>query len=175
MGGTLLATTPFQNLSDHGSLSKTGDSINRQRRSVYLPVLRSAALRVFQAFDFPDPAVLNGDRPPRRSPSQALFMMNGQIVDPVPPSGLADDAPERRRLNDQAASMERACRRIPRTARVAEELSRSGQSFLKRYQAAPSLARASGPERRATHGLAGTLQGNAVIQRICLCQHEIRG
>ena len=49
-------------------------------RSVYLPVLRSGVYEVFQAFDFPDPAVVNGKRNNTTVSSQALFMMNSKMV-----------------------------------------------------------------------------------------------
>ncbi len=49
-------------------------------RSVYLPILRSAVYDVFQAFDFPDPSVLNGRRASTTVAPQALFLMNGEIV-----------------------------------------------------------------------------------------------
>jgi hypothetical protein len=35
---------------------------------------------VFQAFDFADPSVFNGDRATTTVPSQALFMMNSKLV-----------------------------------------------------------------------------------------------
>lgn len=50
------------------------------RRSVYLPVLRSGLYDMFQAFDFPDPAVVSGGRSGAVSASQALFMMNGELT-----------------------------------------------------------------------------------------------
>ena len=49
-------------------------------RSVYLPVLRSGVYEVFQAFDFPDPAVVNGKRNNTIVSSQALFMMNSKMM-----------------------------------------------------------------------------------------------
>jgi hypothetical protein len=50
------------------------------RRSVYLPVLRSMLYDVFQAFDFADPSVGNGQRATTTVAPQALFMMNGKLV-----------------------------------------------------------------------------------------------
>ncbi len=49
-------------------------------RAVYLPVVRSTLDDLFQAFDFPDPSVLNGDRDQTVVASQALFMMNSRLV-----------------------------------------------------------------------------------------------
>ena len=62
-----------------GTGSKQG-SYDFPRRSVYLPVLRSAVYPVLQAFDFPDPAVQTGSRQSSTIAPQALFMMNGDIV-----------------------------------------------------------------------------------------------
>ena len=77
MGGeAILSTGPFQNLTATGVASKA-ELYQTDRRSVYLPVLRSAVFDQFQAFDFPDPAVANGDRMRTTVASQALFMMNG--------------------------------------------------------------------------------------------------
>ena len=50
------------------------------RRSIYLPIVRSALYEVFQAFDFPDPSVTNGRRQSTTVAPQALFMMNSQFV-----------------------------------------------------------------------------------------------
>ncbi|MFH1303433.1 MAG: DUF1553 domain-containing protein, partial [Planctomycetota bacterium] len=50
------------------------------RRSVYLPIVRSALYEVLQAFDFADPSVLSGDRTHTTVAPQALFMMNSEFV-----------------------------------------------------------------------------------------------
>ena len=36
---------------------------------------------MLQSFDFPDPSVVNGDRPTTTIPSQALVMMNSALMD----------------------------------------------------------------------------------------------
>jgi hypothetical protein len=51
-----------------------------QRRSLYLPVVRSALFELFQAFDFADPSVQAGRRDTTTVAPQALFMMNSQLV-----------------------------------------------------------------------------------------------
>jgi len=51
-----------------------------QRRSIYLPVVRSALYEVFQAFDFADPSVTGSKRETTTIAPQALFMMNSQLV-----------------------------------------------------------------------------------------------
>ena len=50
------------------------------RRSIYLPVLRSGLYDVFVAFDFPDPAVVSGKRANTTVAPQALFMMNANLM-----------------------------------------------------------------------------------------------
>ena len=49
-------------------------------RTVYLPVIRSGTFDVLQAFDFGDPAVIQGQRSSTVGAAQALFMMNHDIV-----------------------------------------------------------------------------------------------
>jgi hypothetical protein len=53
---------------------------NSNRRSVYLPIIRSALFDVYTAFDFGDPTVMNGDRSSTTVAPQSLFMMNSQVV-----------------------------------------------------------------------------------------------
>ncbi len=126
MGGTLLETSPFQDLSVTGVARNPG-LYQSTRRSVYLPVLRSALYDVFQAFDFPDPAVLNGDRATTTVASQALFMMNGQIV------GRASEHLAEMLLSDAEPGdrdrLQRACRRILGRPAAPDELSQ-WESFL---------------------------------------------
>ena len=63
-----------------GTASVNTTNYDSRRRSIYLPVVRSALYEVFQAFDFADPSVLNGGRDTTTVAPQALFMMNGPIV-----------------------------------------------------------------------------------------------
>ncbi len=57
---------------------------NSNRRSIYLPVVRSAIYEVFIAFDFADPSTLAGQRDQTTVAPQALFMMNsGFVLDQV--------------------------------------------------------------------------------------------
>ncbi len=49
-------------------------------RSVYVPVIRNLANRLFEAFDFPEPSETRGARDITTGPSQALFMMNNEFV-----------------------------------------------------------------------------------------------
>ena len=78
LGGSLL------NLRDREYVTSTANSdpvnYTAKRRSVYLPVIRSALYEVYTAFDFGDPTVMNGDRPSTTVAPQALFMMNSSLA-----------------------------------------------------------------------------------------------
>ena len=49
-------------------------------RSVFVPVVRNLASRMFEAFDFPEPSETHGVRDVTTSPSQALLLMNGAFI-----------------------------------------------------------------------------------------------
>jgi len=51
-----------------------------QYRSVYVPVVRNLASRMFEAFDFPEPSETHGARDVTTGPSQALFLMNSKFI-----------------------------------------------------------------------------------------------
>ncbi len=123
---------------------ETSGSISRRGGVVYLPILRSALYDVFQVFDFPDPAVLNGDRATTTVASQALFMMNGQIVGRA--SELLADSLLIHPGTSDRDRLQRACRRILGRPAGPGEVS-EWESFLGRYQSAASLA-GEAPERR---------------------------
>ena len=78
MGGS------FLNTGNHAYVNNTGGagsvSYDLNRRSVYLPVIRSGIYDVFQAFDFADPSTSNGKRIPTTVAPQALFMMNDRLI-----------------------------------------------------------------------------------------------
>lgn len=49
-------------------------------RTVYLPVMRSLLPEMYQTFDFPDPAQIQGQRDVTTVAPQALFLMNSDLV-----------------------------------------------------------------------------------------------
>lgn len=57
------------------------NSYSLPKRSVYLPVVRSALFEFFQVFDFPDPSAMHGERSMTVVPTQALFLLNGNLLD----------------------------------------------------------------------------------------------
>ena len=75
MKGQLMTYNPRQYVSQNSHPYFYGSS-----RTVYLPVIRSGTFDVLQAFDFGDPAVIQGQRSSTVSAAQALFMMNHDIV-----------------------------------------------------------------------------------------------
>ena len=78
MGGTLL---DYKNHTYVTSTASANDvNYENGRRSIYLPVVRSAVYDVFQAFDFADPSTMNGKRSSTTVAPQALFMMNSRLV-----------------------------------------------------------------------------------------------
>ncbi len=77
-GGTLL---PTANRAYVTSTANVNPAIySSSRRSIYLPVVRSALFQVFTAFDFADPSTLSGQRDQTTVAPQALFMMNSGLV-----------------------------------------------------------------------------------------------
>ncbi len=73
LGGSLLGQ------SGRGYI-RPGVRYDWNRRSVYLPVVRSSMYDFLRAFDFADPSVTNGDRGASVVAPQALFIMNDSVV-----------------------------------------------------------------------------------------------
>ncbi|MEP6536374.1 MAG: DUF1553 domain-containing protein [Bryobacteraceae bacterium] len=78
MGGTMLKFKEREYVTSTANRDTT--DYDSPRRAVYMPVVRSSLYDVFQAFDFGDPSVINGDRPTTVVAPQALFLMNGSPV-----------------------------------------------------------------------------------------------
>jgi hypothetical protein len=131
LGGTLLDAKPRAYVT--GTASVNGTNYVTNRRSLYLPVVRSALYEAFQAFDFAEPTTIKGDRENTTIASQALFMMNSDLVDEQSSrlaARLAADHPD-----DFAARVKtlysRALGRLPAENEVARAL-----GFVDRYRAA---------------------------------------
>lgn len=78
VGGSLLTVPNRAYVTGTGS--RNYDNYDNSRRSVYLPVIRSAVYDPFQAFDFPDPSVVAGKRAVTTVAPQALLLMNSKLV-----------------------------------------------------------------------------------------------
>ncbi len=78
IGGSLLSTKNHAYVNNTSAGGELRYAVNR--RSIYLPLIRSGLYDVFQAFDFADPSTSNGKRVPTTVAPQALFMMNDPLV-----------------------------------------------------------------------------------------------
>lgn len=78
MGGSELLTENRKYVTSTANVNPV--VYQNKRRSIYLPVVRSALFEMFQVFDFSDPSVLNGKRQSTTIAPQALFLMNSKIV-----------------------------------------------------------------------------------------------
>src|SRR5439155_10381888 len=63
---------------DHTSKDQT--TYDSRRRSLYLPVVRNNLYDVFQLFDATDATVGSGDRATTTIATQALFMLNSDLI-----------------------------------------------------------------------------------------------
>jgi len=151
VGGSLLKSRNREYVAGTASVNTTNyDSL---RRSVYLPVVRSALYEVFQAFDFADPSVLNGGRDTTTVAPQALFMMNGPIVlaesralaEALLGGGFEDSAMDAAAIDD-AGRVRTAYLRCFGRAPAEEELARALE-FVARYEQAQA-GRADAAEAR---------------------------
>lgn len=79
MGGSVLKVKNRAYVT--GSGTSITNEFENHRRSVYLPVVRSAVYDVLQTFDFPDPAVAAGRRQTSTVAPQALMLMNSSLVE----------------------------------------------------------------------------------------------
>lgn len=78
MGGTQLPTRNREYITSTTSVDPV--IYESRRRSIYLPIVRSALFDVFQAFDFADPSVSQGKRETTTIAPQVLFLMNSKFV-----------------------------------------------------------------------------------------------
>jgi hypothetical protein len=78
LGGTLFPAKPGDSAVD--AYNKQLATYDHDRRSVYLPVIRSAVYDMFQIFDFGDPSVVTTTRAETTVPTQSLFLMNSPFV-----------------------------------------------------------------------------------------------
>jgi hypothetical protein len=142
MGGPVLEDKTLVILS--ASVLRNGKLYDSDRRSVYLPVLRSGLFDMFQSFDFPDPAVVSGRRSNTTVAPQALFMMNGRLM--TDSAGrmaehlLADQSNYSKRIE---AAYQMAYNRSPSNAEIAD-----WRQFLRDYEQALSQTDAKARPRQ---------------------------
>ena len=122
------------------------DKYDIPRRSIYLPVIRSALYDVLQAFDFADPSFPSGERATTTVAPQALFLMNGKIVHEQTRTWTAklladatlDDAGRIRRVYMQAFSRPPSVKEVTRSLDFVERI----ESELARKKVADSRSQA---------------------------------
>ncbi len=78
MGGTLLPTENRKYVTSTTSINI--DVYEAPRRTIYLPVVRSALNDYLTAFDFGDPSEMSGQRDRTTVAPQSLFLMNSKLV-----------------------------------------------------------------------------------------------
>ena len=78
-GGTLLKTANHAYVAS--TASEAFDPYQVDRRSVYLPVIRSRVYEFLQAFDFADPSASNGERVATTVAPQALALLNSRLME----------------------------------------------------------------------------------------------
>ncbi len=78
MGGTLLPTENRKYVTSTANINV--DIYEAPRRTVYLPVVRSALNDYLTAFDFGDPSAMSGQRDRTTVAPQSLFLMNSKLV-----------------------------------------------------------------------------------------------
>ena len=78
-GGSLLTIPNRQYVTN--TTNRAHNDYVTTRRTVYLPIIRSAIYDVLQANDFPDPSTPAGVRSITTIPAQALFLLNSDLAD----------------------------------------------------------------------------------------------
>ena len=100
--------------------SKDTTTYDSPRRALYLPVVRNNVYDLFEQFDFPDPAVPNGNRNATVVAPQALLMMNSDLVgnaaEKFAASLQASASDEARRIE---LAYQKAYARLPTTKELA--------------------------------------------------------
>ncbi|MCH2024778.1 MAG: DUF1553 domain-containing protein [Verrucomicrobiales bacterium] len=76
MGNSMLTASKHK----YANRDKLSEHIKSNKRTVYLPVMRSSGYDGQNAFDFPDPAMINGNRNSSTIAPQALYLMNSPLI-----------------------------------------------------------------------------------------------
>jgi hypothetical protein len=138
MGGSLLKSGNREYVAGTASVNNT--NYESTRRSIYLPVIRSALYDLFQAFDFADPSTGSGRRDTTTVAPQALCPMNSDLIHEaslglarVVLAGEADDDRTRiSRVYRQALAREPTSREVGRATEFLSKYRRAlGESSVK--------------------------------------------
>ena len=139
MGGRAMRHRNFTNLNGN-ALSRDPELYRTNRRSVYLPVLRSALYEVLLAFDFANPSTTNGSRGTTMVAPQALFMLNSSLVEDSSRHFAVMLASEKGRSD---AERVRLAYEIAYSRPASADEIQSWLAFLDRYEAAAGGRRAA--------------------------------
>ena len=142
MGGSRLPTENRKYVTSTANVDPV--AYDSRRRSVYLPVVRSALYDVFQAFDFADPSATSSRRETTTIASQALFMMNSPLVAEqtraLARQLLAADIDDERRME---IAFESTFGRPPTSAEIVKAI-----AYVQRFESALKPSEASATQRR---------------------------
>jgi hypothetical protein len=136
------------------TVNRSYEGYDHPRRSVYLPVVRSDLFDLFQAFDFADPSTLMGKRATTTVAPQALFMMNGRLMQEET-RRLAEQLLKLTHLND-AGRLKLVYTRVYGRS-PSERESAQAVEFLRRYQAALEVKKSPDARLGAWQGLCRVL------------------
>ena len=128
MGGKTIPVKNREFFFNH--TSKDATTYDSPRRALYLPVVRNNVYDLFEQFDFPDPAVPNGNRNATVVAPQALLMLNSDLVGKASEKfavGLLASA------SDDARRIELAYQKAYARPPTAKELARA-KKFLTDYK-----------------------------------------
>lgn len=155
LGGSHLPT------ANHAYVNAGNKEMYRlSRRSLYLPLIRSALYDVFQAFDFADPSVLVAKRDATTVAPQALFMLNSQLTADAS-AALADAA--LRAEGDDRAKIQAIFTKLYARAAEPAEIERA-RHFLATYTAAATERQLAETEQKAWRALCrGILSANEFV------------
>ena len=121
MGGNLLPTENRKYVTSTANINV--EVYNAPRRTIYLPIVRSAIFDYLTAFDFGDPSAMSGQRDRTTVAPQALFLMNSKLVsqesESLARTLLAQPGEDAERI---AAAFERFYSRPPSESEIASSL-----------------------------------------------------
>lgn len=121
MGGSLLPTENRKYVTSTANINVA--VYDKPRRTIYLPIVRSALFDYLTAFDFGDPSSMSGQRDRTTVAPQALFLMNSLLVakesDTLAKTLLASPDDDRVRITQ---AFERFYSRPPTESEVASSL-----------------------------------------------------
>ena len=128
MRGSLLPTENRKYVTNTSNINV--DIYNTPRRTIYLPIVRSALFDYLTAFDFGDPSSMSGQRDRTTVAPQALFLMNSELVakesETLAKSLLAQPGDDAGRI---AEAFERFYSRSPADSEVASSI-----DFISAYE-----------------------------------------